>query len=136
MKYPLFILLTISSPLMAELSIPGEVKGSFEGLSPEMQKAFESHVNAIAVSKKGGLQDVMVINPDMRAKDFKAAFDILKVQDMKGHTTFFLEDGSHIDHILEVDILPGGTMISFRINTTRGIKYKVIPIEQIKSIGK
>ena len=40
MKYPLFILLCLFSPLMAELSIPGEVKGYFEGLTPEMQQAF------------------------------------------------------------------------------------------------
>jgi hypothetical protein len=79
--------------------------------------------------------EMMVIDPKDRAKDFKAAFDILRINQTQSKITYFLEDKSQISGIMEVSILPGGTMLSFRLASTKGISYKIVPVEQIKSIG-
>lgn len=98
--------------------------------------------NAIADPKKPAApveeakpSEMMVIDPKDRAKDFKAAFDILRINQTQSKITYFLEDKTQISGIMEVSILPGGTMLSFRLATTKGISYKIVPVEQIKSVG-
>ena len=79
--------------------------------------------------------EMMVIDPKDRAKDFKAAFDVLRINRDQTKITYFLEDKSQISGIMEIAILPGGTMLSFKMATTKGVIYRIVPVEQIKSIG-
>lgn len=108
------------------------------GITPQIQKEFEEKTAAVETNKQrqSGSQEVMIINPEKRAQDFKAAFDLLKSQAQSEKIVFLLTDKSTISGIMEVSVLPGGTMLSFMINTTRGVKYKIIPIEQIQSISR
>ena len=126
MKYKLAILFLISSGSIYVI----------DGLSAAESKSFEDKMSAAVAPKKTGANDIMIINPDNRAKDFKAAFDILQQEVQGSKIVFTLTDKSTISDIMEIQVLPGGTMLSFMLNTTKGIKYKIVPIEQIKSITK
>ena len=126
MKYKLAIIFLISTSSIYAI----------DGLSAAESKKFENKMSAAVVHKKAGANDIMIINPDNRAKDFKAAFDILQQEVQGSKIVFTLTDKSTISNIMEVQVLPGGTMISFMLNTTKGIKYRIVPIEQIHSISK
>ena len=80
-------------------------------------------------------KEVMMIPPQLRAQDFKEAFDYLKKIQTQSKITFTMKDGSKLAQILDVSILPGGTMLNFKINTVQGIQYQIIRIEDIKSIS-
>ena len=79
-------------------------------------------------------KEVMLIQPQQRAQDFKEAFDYLKKIQTQSKITFVLKDSTKISQILDVTVLPGGTMLNFKLNTTQGIQYEIIRIEDIKSI--
>ncbi|MCF7851972.1 MAG: hypothetical protein K9M07_01885 [Simkaniaceae bacterium] len=133
MRQPFAIILTLFSTGI--FAAPTAI----DGITPQLKKEFDEKaamMGAQQSSGKTGLQEVMIIDPQMRAKDFKTAYDILSTQNMKEHVTFYLSDKTVLSGIIGVDVLPGGTMMSFKLNTTQGIKYKVIPIEQISSVGK
>ncbi|NBO24328.1 MAG: hypothetical protein EBU93_03715 [Chlamydiae bacterium] len=78
--------------------------------------------------------EVMMIPPQLRAQDFKEAFDYLKKIQTQSKITFTLKDNTKLSQILDVSILPGGTMMNFKINTTQGVQYQIIRIEDIKTI--
>ncbi len=80
-------------------------------------------------------KEVMMIPPQLRAQDFKEAFDYLKKIQTQSKITFTLKDGSKLSQILDVSLLPGGTMLNFKINTVQGIQYQIIRVEDIKSIS-
>ncbi|MDN3505518.1 MAG: hypothetical protein P0S95_08080 [Rhabdochlamydiaceae bacterium] len=122
---------------LASILIMGSISAhAFDGLSAAETSKFENKMSSAVVQKKSGASDIMIINPDNRAKDFKAAFDILQQEVQGSKIIFTLTDKSTISGIMEIQVLPGGTMLSFMLNTTKGIKYKIVPIEQIKSIMK
>ena len=97
-------------------------------------KKIDAAMAAKAQAPKGA-QEIMMISPDKRAHDFVEAFKVLSIGQMREKITFFLTDKSKISNIMEIDVLPGGTMVSFKLNSTKGIKYKIVPIEQIESVG-
>ena len=81
-----------------------------------------------------GAKEMMIIPPQARAQDFKEAFDLLKKVKSQDKITFFLKDKSKISGILDVDVLPGGTMINFKVNTTQGVRYQIVRVEDINSV--
>jgi hypothetical protein len=81
-----------------------------------------------------GAKEMMIIPPHARAQDFKEAFDLLKRVKSQDKITFFLKDKSKISGILDVDVLPGGTMLNFKINTTQGVRYQIVRVEDVNSV--
>ena len=45
-----------------------------------------------------------------------------------------LLDGSSITEILDMKVMPGGTIIIFRTNTLQGQKFQLVKIEDIDTI--
>ncbi len=82
-----------------------------------------------------GAKEVMMISPQLRSQDFKEAFDYLKKIQNPSKITFTLKDQTQLNQILDVSILPGGTMLNFKINSTQGIQYRIIRVEDIESIS-
>ena len=78
--------------------------------------------------------DIMIISPEMRAKDFQKAFEYLKTKDPAAKIGIKLIDHSVISDILIIDVMPGGTLTIFTINTVKGLKYKIVKTEHIDSI--
>ena len=79
--------------------------------------------------------EVMLIDPEMRAKDFQSAFDYLKNSNTAAKIFVKLKSGHSISEIISMEVMPQGTLIIFQTNTTQGVKYDVINIENIESIG-
>lgn len=79
--------------------------------------------------------EVMIIDPEMRAKDFQSAFDYLKNSNTAAKISVKLKSGHSISEIISMEVMPQGTLIIFQTNTTQGLKHDVINIENIESIG-
>ena len=88
-----------------------------------------------ATSQKLTSPEVMIIDPSVRAQDFKEAFTYL-MQYKAGAPLFFeLQDKEKLYNVLELFLMKGGTLVIFKINTTQGLKYRVVKTEDIVSIG-
>lgn len=86
-----------------------------------------------AISQKS--PEVMIIDPSIRAQDFKEAFTYL-MQYKAGSPIFFeLQDKEKLYNVLDISLMKGGSLMIFKINTTQGMKYRVIKVEDIFSIG-
>ncbi len=113
MKKALFALITaLTLPVVAQ--VPSEI--------------------AAHASKNGGPSELMVIQPDMRAKDLKGAFDYFKKNKLPGDIVFTLYNGKKFTNILEITDLPGGTMLVFKLNTTQGTQYHIAGVEEVQSV--
>jgi len=98
------------------------------------QKQMTAQTGA-AMSQKLSSPEVIMIDPSTRAQDFKEAFTYL-LQYKGGSPLFFeLQDHEKLYNVLDLSLMKGGTMIIFKINTSQGLKYRVVNIEDIRSIG-
>jgi len=97
-------------------------------------KLSEEKVAAVQERGATGQSEVMIINPESRAKDIQSAFKYLKQMSPATKIGVKLTNGSIITDILNMDVMPGGTMIIFRINTMKGEKYRVVKIEKIDTL--
>ena len=89
---------------------------------------------ATKVSEKAQM-GIMIIPPDMRAKDISEAFNSLKQANPAAKIMVKLVNGTEITDILSIDTMTGGTMLIFRINSMQGMKVQVVKIEEIDTIG-
>jgi hypothetical protein len=85
-------------------------------------------------SQTKGQSEIMIISPEARAKDLLSAFQYLKKMSVAIKLGVKLIDGSLISEILDMEVMPGGTMIIFKINSMKGQKYRVVKIESIDTI--
>lgn len=113
---------------------------SQHSLNPKPLKAKTtlSNKNEIASSlshRQIESSEIMIIAPEIRAKDFKSAFDYLTNTSNAQKISVKLKNGHSLVGITAMDMMPGGTIIIFQTNTTQGIKHHVINIENIQSIG-
>lgn len=81
-----------------------------------------------------GQSEVMIINPETRAKDLQDAFQYLKTMSPASKLAVKLMNGSIISEILDMKLMTGGTMIIFRTNSLQGQKFQVVKIEDIDTI--
>jgi len=79
--------------------------------------------------------EVMLINPQDRAQDFKQAYDFLKDQKAASRVNFMLKDGQMLSKVIDINVMKGGSLLIFQINTTQGIRYQVVKVEDIESVG-
>ncbi len=77
----------------------------------------------------------MMISPTSRAMDFQTAFENLRKEKSTGKVYFQLADGSTISNVIEMTLLPNSTLILFRFNSSQGIRFQVVKVEDIMNIG-
>lgn len=77
----------------------------------------------------------MVINLKERANDYKEAFDSLKKEKGVGKVYFQTAGGGTITNIVDMTLTGNGHLILFKFNTQQGIKYQVVPVEQITALS-
>ena len=77
----------------------------------------------------------MMINPSSRAKDYKSAYDYLKKKQSSNKIYFYLKDGSILSNIAEIVLMEDSSLLIFKMSTTQGIQYKIVMVEDIKSMS-
>ncbi len=77
----------------------------------------------------------MVIDLKMRAQDFKEAFETLRKEKTAGKVFFQLMNGSTISNIIDMTLMANSTLILFRFNSTQGIRFQLVKVEEIASIS-
>jgi hypothetical protein len=73
----------------------------------------------------------MVISPSSRALDFQQAFEQMRKEKSTGKVYFELADGSVIANIIEMTMMANSTLILFRFNSSQGIRFQVVKVEDI-----
>jgi hypothetical protein len=71
------------------------------------------------------------IDGKSRAHDYLQAFDLLKKEKTANKVQFVLKDNSLITNIIDIQLMEQGSLMVFRFNTTQGIRYRVVPLEEI-----
>lgn len=90
-----------------------------------------------AAAKKSSSKEsneMMIISPEGRAKDIKAAIEFLKKRSPTSKPSIKLSNGTTITGILDVELMPGGTVLIFQVASLKGIQYQIENIENINSI--
>ena len=89
---------------------------------------------AATQTTRSGQSEVMIINPETRAKDIQDAYQYLRMMSPASKLAVKLLDGSAITEILDMKVMPGGTIIIFRTNTLQGQKFQLVKVEDIDTI--
>jgi len=132
-----FALLCFSSLLMAQDETVYTVSSDPYLKTRTKEPKHKSSTGKIIGAKKSqamGQSEIMIINPESRAKDLLSAIQFLKQRSPATKITVTLTDGSRISEILDVEAMPGGTLIIFKINTIKGQKYRVVKIENVDTL--
>ena len=109
---------------------------AMQQLQEKMQKAELASTHQSEEKHNAPSQsDLLIITPSERVKDYVEAFHILKKEKNTSQIVYVLHDGTMLENINEVSTLPGATMILFKMNTTKGLKYRVVPVEDISHIN-
>jgi hypothetical protein len=101
----------------------------------EEKKELSKDEKMIVLPMPEGSQSVMMIDSKARALDFIKAYDILKREKVSARIFFKLSNGQMITNIIDLSLLEQNTLILFKLTALQGMKYSIIPIEQIKEIG-
>ncbi len=88
---------------------------------------------AAATVPDRGSSDIMIVDPNVVAKDWTDAFKALS--DLKQtNLIFVLRDQSMITNIATVEAMPGGYLMLFTLKTVQGIKYRIVKTGDIVSL--
>jgi len=79
-------------------------------------------------------KSVMIIDPQARAADYEAAFNLLKQEKSTAKVVFHLADGQKISNVIDMKMMPNNTIVIFRYSTPQGIRFQAVEIEDIDSI--
>lgn len=94
------------------------------------QQAEEGHS-----TKSNKPSEVMVITPAARGKDLQQAYNFLRKESAATPVSVTLKDGTKLDEIMGMDVMTEGTIVIFKLNTTRGVKYRIENIENVVSLN-
>lgn len=81
------------------------------------------------------LTSYMMITPAARVADFQQAFELLKKEKSSGKVYFELADGTTIGNVVDMAVMSNSTLVLFRFNTSQGIQYQIVKIEDIVNLG-
>ncbi|MCH9614640.1 MAG: hypothetical protein SP1CHLAM54_13970 [Chlamydiia bacterium] len=81
-----------------------------------------------------GVTDVMIISPAERANDIVQAFNYIQSHDVTSKVEVKLKNGSKINDILNIQMMPSGTLLIFKIQTLKGEVYRIVKIENIAEV--
>lgn len=76
----------------------------------------------------------MMISPTSRAADFQQAFEQLKKEKSAGKVYFQFADGSTITNVIDMNAMANSTLILFRYNSSQGIRFQAVKVEDIVNI--
>ncbi|MCI5051603.1 MAG: hypothetical protein MRY21_00525 [Simkaniaceae bacterium] len=79
--------------------------------------------------------ELMVIKPEERSKDLKAAYDFAQKHKLPGEVVFVLKNGKELRGINSIEVLPGGTMMIFNVTASQGQTYVAIGVEDIVGVA-
>lgn len=136
---PLFLITTslfAASPTIY-MAPPSDVaKAASEGKQSKLEDKLtqEEKTAAAKEASSKGSTEMMIISPEGRAKDIKAAIDFLKKNAPTTKPTLKMSNGSTLTGIMDVDVMPGGTVLIFKIASLKGIQYRIENIENIDSV--
>ena len=77
----------------------------------------------------------MMVNLKERSNDYKEAFESLKKEKGVGKVYFQTTNGATITNIIDMTVTGNGHLILFKFNSNQGIKYQVVPVEQIAALS-
>jgi hypothetical protein len=77
----------------------------------------------------------MMIDPKVRAQDYKEAFEVLRKEKTTGKVFFQLLNGSTIANIIDMTLMGNSTLILFRFNSNQGIRFQIVKVEEIAFIS-
>lgn len=97
------------------------------------KQATSSEIAAIKQSQTGS-HEVMIISPELRAKDIKAAIQYLKTRSPASKPIVKLINRTNIENIIDIDMMPGGTILIFQVSSLKGIQYKLAKTEDIDTL--
>lgn len=115
----------------------------FSAATPNLSQAEKSAANAATaqavqeVASGGahkGVADVMVITPGERANDIVQSFNYIQSHDVTAKYEVKLKDGNVLSHILDIQMMPSGTLLVFKMQTMKGEVFRVIKIENISEV--
>jgi hypothetical protein len=103
---------------------------------PVNQEQLTSAINGTKNKQQSNssISEVMIINPDTMANDWKMAFNMLVMQSL-GRVIFHLTDGTDLINVSSLEPLQGGYLILFAIHGIHGKQYKIIKTADIVSIS-
>lgn len=81
-------------------------------------------------------KDIIVIEPKLRAEDFLEAHELMKRGKSPQKIVFHLSDGRSLTNVLEMKVMKNGTLLLFKINTSVGNQYELVPIENLLTISQ
>ena len=86
-------------------------------------------------TKSNKASEVMVITPAARGKDLQQAYNFLRKESAATSISVTLKDGITLSNIMGMDVMTEGTIVIFKLNTTRGVKYQIENIENVVSLN-
>lgn len=113
-------------------TVPTSSEEKLSKASDKLSTAEKSAAARKSSSKESN--EMMIISPEGRAKDIKAAIEFLKKRSPTTKPSIKMSNGSTITGILDVEVMPGGTVLIFQVASLKGIQYQVENIENINSI--
>ncbi len=104
-----------------------------EQLANLQKKDLAEQARQAAPAASNGSSDIMIVDPNVVAKDWTDAFNALG--DLKqSNLTFVLRDQSTITNVNRVEAMPGGYLMLFTLKTVQGIKYRIVKTGDIISL--
>lgn len=91
-----------------------------------------SEKTAVAVSNS---KSVIIIDPKARAADFVQAFDILRKDKPTLKISIKIANGMNLNSVSEVIATQGGTLLMIKYSSNAGLKYQIVPVEDIEEIA-
>lgn len=139
---PLLVLLLASVDEMPSPLVSQGMKQISKKENKTISKAVMNSAMAQAAAQSKGAptvkgastSDIMIVDPKEVAKDWKQAFNMLKVK-QTGTLSFHLANGEEIRQIVDIDPLEGGYLMFFTIKNLHGLQYKIIKTSEIESIS-
>lgn len=81
------------------------------------------------------VQSYMMISASARAADLQQAFDMLRKEKTAGKIYFQLADGTTIFNVIDFTPMSNSTLFLFRFNSSQGIRFQLVKVEDILTIG-
>lgn len=135
-KYLIMALLSSSILMAAQEPIYTVSSSQYFQNQPKLTENESSTHKAVAAkeSQSGGQSEIMIITPESRAQDIVSAFQFLRKMSAGTKIAVKLTNGSLLTEIMDMEVMPGGTMIIFKVTTMKGQQYRVEKIENIDTL--
>lgn len=128
--------LLAASPTIYMAPPSDTAKAAVEGRQTNLENKNSQAEKAAAAkeSSSKGSTEIMIISPEGRAKDIKAAIEFLKKRSPTSKPTIKMTNGTTLTGIMDVEVMPGGTVLIFQVTSLKGVQYRIENIENIDSI--